>query len=1321
MGTELRNLRTGFDTILSSAESNASSHWYGAETLTEAGDLNTALTVFAVNLLNAELRFMRCESSDLCSDDHKESDFLAFVIPNLLQFASESSEFFSCRQLTELRLRTYWLACSYYFWVGRCTDSSIAKAAEDTARNYLNKATLVLSDKSLHGLKIKTPHLDHWHEISAEALAKYKEHIHSSAVVSQARQYFIDAQIKIRESGSRCDYNLDADVREKFAMLGSELLERFNVGNDNFRKNVNELLSDFRLIHEDDLFPNEDVLSAQSLKTVWDGEVHWGKIWKDIPSCIATFNVRDEFRPSIIQILATSLMASDDKTPSLLLIYSKVALAALFQFSQHLLKAHGVPQVRSDPIAETSDDNECTTIDILSKSECSLLRIASFFSDKLTENIASITSDSILHHIFETCLAGEGVMHTFIFESFNSLPLHQMNTIETILYTRHIKSVSRLVHSLRASKWLSRNQQENIESNYFVALVNAFITQKMYFVHLKSSTTDKRTKKWQTQVASKAEIVYVLASEVAELLSLNPSVVCANGVTRLSHLINALRDLDTAKESYSVLAQFVAALLWFWEFLHDASTPANILMVPISSSIIALCGSHGVSMEGTICNVDDGFDRGIQSLSDYFDSDDSVNGSFLADDSSEVGEQRYRKLTLRKICQLVQCVSIVFHSIEHKAIEQSCPSFPSSCHGPFLPLVVVRVLSNMSQGLFQLFSQDTKGDAYPFGARECGAMIDNLLGKAYRYLYGFSFSSGDTVLLRHYAPESIEAAISVFYCIKRVYRDSRKASPPSKAFEIIGLALPTADEDNVSKAIKTFLFDVDKEFEEKNNPLLSPTSLPPGFPEWVFDAESNICPADERQNDIEQLRRGVAHELAKGSMNNFHSPEQPQDDTKNQSLSAERELTQSHELSLYQKFRAVLNDLCYDPKNIERWVVLSECLGFKADIICDRLVRVQNQFDSSEFGLNSKSKREYSATLSLDQLKVSQLEEYRSRRKNWKPFLGRSLHVYMQYPWSNLTSLEACAKEVMTSIYQSNENDAVPAEDSTNSDYLCWKEIQSQFVNGNYAAWANSWGGLFVTALRKMRLKALLVARHLAKNSQKGMHPSEVCEDIGTALYGDLMASTVYGYPIHIMTPYEKRTIAECSNQFFQEAIELAACNEYLQKCHIKPFESHFMIGKGHEKIASTLRDEDFVLNSEGVHKARLYETKMNDAIQSYAMAISKAQSAELSPPDKVCYGGSSHGALECLYRLHASRFKVLLNAVTCAPSEGELTELEAFRIVSSMWFCESHVSSPSAGIREKAWDIFADCVDGKDSYFIFPVFLDVILSNLQQLQLSAI
>ena len=151
----------------------------------------------------------------------------------------------------------------------------------------------------------------------------------------------------------------------------------------------------------------------------------------------------------------------------------------------------------------------------------------------------------------------------------------------------------------------------------------------------------------------------------------------------------------------------------------------QMLTISIASAIIGLCGSPGVSIEGAKCGEEDRSDKSCLSFSDYFDSDDSINRLFSAETDTDGGDER-RRILLRKLVQCVQCVSLVFRSVNEKLIKQetACRLFPSSQHGPFLPLVVVRVLSALSEGIFELFSENVWGEAYPYGARECGSTID---------------------------------------------------------------------------------------------------------------------------------------------------------------------------------------------------------------------------------------------------------------------------------------------------------------------------------------------------------------------------------------------------------------------------------------------------------------------------------------------------------------------------------------------------------------------------------------------------------------------
>ena len=425
------------------------------------------------------------------------------------------------------------------------------------------------------------------------------------------------------------------------------------------------------------------------------------------------------------------------------------------------------------------------------------------------------------------------------------------------------------------------------------------------------------------------------------------------------------------------------------------------------------------------------------------------------------------------------------------------------------------------------------------------------------------------------SPESIKAATQMFRYIKRVYHDNRK-SPPNKVFSTIESALPPAKESNISQAVKSFLSNANKEIVSQRCDVTA--DMPLGFPDWVLSVAENSSPSEHKHQDkIELLRRGICNELAKGMIANLDSKQYLSNIDGLGLLSKVRESTEIHELSLHQKFKAVFECLCYQPKNKEGWIVLSECCCFKSEYIRDRLVPTQGSYKALDFYLTPESKRQTPMTMTLEQLQNIQYEEFQALRRSWIPFIGKNLYPYMKYAWANFASLQACANEIGSTISPIDSSSKGSNNDGQNSDFESWNNIESKFREGNYVQWANSWAGLFLLALRTMRERSLSVARYLAtKNVQQGiaMHPSEVSEDIGTVLYSDLISSTVYGYPMHPMTMYEKRIIAKRSLSALQEAIQLSNSNGYTQKCDTIIWEIQFMKGKCIEKIASTLREE---------------------------------------------------------------------------------------------------------------------------------------------------
>jgi hypothetical protein len=208
------------------------------------------------------------------------------------------------------------------------------------------------------------------------------------------------------------------------------------------------------------------------------------------------------------------------------------------------------------------------------------------------------------------------------------------------------------------------------------------------------------------------------------------------------------------------------------------------------------------------------------------------------------------------------------------------------------------------------------------------------------------------------------------------------------------------------------------------------------------------------------------------------------------------------------------------------------------------------------------------------------------------------------------------------------------------------------------------------------------------------MHPSEVSEDIGTALYGDLVGSQSFGHPMNPMTAHEKREIAQHAKHFFEEAVELSSSDDYARKSETVLWENQFMIGKCLEKVASTLGEERFDGSDQPV--PRNYETLLASAIQAYSSALADARTREQSGVVKTETGGSSHGSLEVLYRIHACRFKALLYAVRRVKEERNRAQLEALRIANLEWFDGTSSNQDSDDLRLRVWDAFVDCVKGE-------------------------
>lgn len=108
--------------------------------------------------------------------------------------------------------------------------------------------------------------------------------------------------------------------------------------------------------------------------------------------------------------------------------------------------------------------------------------------------------------------------------------------------------------------------------------------------------------------------------------------------------------------------------------------------------------------------------------------------------------------------------------------------------------------------------------------------------------------------------------------------------------------------------------------------------------------------------------------------------------------------------------------------------------------------------------------------------------------------------------------------------------------------------------------------------------------------------------------------------------------------------------------------------------------------------RRRAYERHFELALKSYATALEQARAQEKDGGSDIQAGGSSHGAAEVLYRLHASRLKCLLAGVQRTEDERNSAEREALRLTECHWY-DVPDAEPDADLRRRVWKVLADVV----------------------------
>ena len=97
-------------------------------------------------------------------------------------------------------------------------------------------------------------------------------------------------------------------------------------------------------------------------------------------------------------------------------------------------------------------------------------------------------------------------------------------------------------------------------------------------------------------------------------------------------------------------------------------------------------------------------------------------------------------------------------------------------------------------------------------------------------------------------------------------------------------------------------------------------------------------------------------------------------------------------------------------------------------------------------------------------------------------------------------------------------------------------------------------------------------------------------------------------------------------------------------------------------------------------------------ALKSYATSLEESQAQGKGGGSDIHTGGSSHGPVEVVYRLHASRLKCLLSGVQRIEEERSLAEIEALKLTECYWYDKTEVEADT-DLRKRVWKVIADVV----------------------------
>ena len=1183
------------------------------ETLAKTGNLLKSLEGFAVDVLHGELVLKQCDRySPVYVTYDDDSNMISLMVPNLFEACKELDDAIrevngqlspeSLKKFSILKIRCNWLIAGFYLW--RSHISRLvweAQEAEEEGTAFIEEALAGFESPYLSQIQsLSTPHLvspgrteSHWKEISPSSLAKYRDEIQASSVVSQAREKFQDIVAAVFRKFESAEEHTGVPEEEAAALgeIGDTLFKRYkSVFGDSEAKH-NELVEDFLSAHGNDLMPRSQESDQSSGSSLIASLIPLKKVDAAV--------LQKMSHPSILSMLVVCMNMKSTNQHVVAQLLLRLALSAKDMqdvLLQRIDEAKATRRGGDDDDFSDSDDDSMISGDsdgrnasnknMDEKRSIQCGHFVAFLIERISESFSASFSEEergrfITSDECKVLIRSSLVMSSRWFDTTS-----KYLAPEDLADLSIVRAVSGL--AAKMSTCVSSAERAPFDMHYLQCLIQILISHRQLLAGLVQNHGDRSTRITKQRVCMKrAEYLATVASDIGMLLSHYPCEV-HDHVINPSHVLRGSSEDDEAtvdiegsfKNEWNL---FIDSVLWLWKFSSQNLSEAQgagpaiavcssfdrpmvkTLRVPVAIVVLGLCGSAASSRKRQVEPINEGDPLG---LSEFYDSDASPN-EFESDEEDQGTKDGKVKELLRVICHAVQCIHLVLDKIDDKSAlfivnERRCRAL-----GPLLPLVASRVLNHFADSLLRNVVDENQEEAnlwspeYPFGTRTLGEILDSDLHKVYRWLYGFVLmgekshlqNSGKDLattatpiadlVVKDFKLESVSAAAQLYRCVVRAY-DTGRRSPPKKALELVSSALPPLEESEKSKALRGFLFgtkgsyftlDMISRLVKKDESWDAPFEAIREQLVASATAETGSTYPSEEMEDIMRVRRGILSELASGQLP--MSANETAKGKADQLPDHDRITTVKDEEEIAKKIDAILDDLCLgDVTNCEGWFRASQCVNTKAELIADRLGLNKGFARASDFAIPLPQPRSVYGIMRED-LEKGQADEDALINENWIHYLGEDLSMYTKYSWASFASLREGAEEIGKSCRVE-----VHSKGQRPRQRLVWKSIQALYRKGDYLAWQEAWGGIFVSALKKLSVRFTAIALYILQSKQELISKdrvllSELCESLGISLYSDLMGSQNYGFPMRSMGVKRKRDLALASKHCFRAAAEI--------------------------------------------------------------------------------------------------------------------------------------------------------------------------------------